>query len=95
MHMCMCERKKEREGGREGGGGCVIILKVSQDTGTVSQRLRMRKVLEGEWVEGGGWMGVGHWGKGLEGQDVLKSDWICESQGVSIGQGHTHTHKLV
>lgn len=56
--MCVYARQKEGEIGEEGGGGCVIILKVSQDTGSVSQRLRMkrkrmRKGLEGEWVDGG------------------------------------------
>lgn len=57
MHMRMWER--ERGMGEEGGSDCVIILKVSQDTGTVSQKLRMkrrrrrrmRKWLEGEWVD--------------------------------------------
>lgn len=65
--MCVYVRQKEKEIGEEGGGGgggCVIILKVSQDTGSVSQRLRMkrkrmRKGLEGEWVDG-----VGHRGQG-------------------------------
>lgn len=38
--MCVYGRWKEGETGEEGGGGCVI-LKVSQDTGGVSQKLRI------------------------------------------------------
>lgn len=60
MCVCVSEREREKERERRGGGGagCVIILKVSQDTGTVSQRLRMkgrrmRRGLVGEWVDGG------------------------------------------
>lgn len=88
MCICVCvrERKTERRGGG-GGGGCVIILKVSQDTGTVSQRLRMkgrrmRKGLEGEWVDGGWTPGAGVGGGG-------RTCWTCESEGVSTGQGHS------
>ena len=73
----------------------MIILKVSQDTGTVSQRLvgmkrrRMRKkgVGGGEWVDGG-W-GLDTSGGGGEGEPVSQRE--CPSAKDTCTHTHTHT----
>lgn len=59
------EEEEGGGGGADGGGGggsCVIILKVSQDTGTVSQRLGMkrRRMRKRDGGVSGWWMGVGY-----------------------------------
>lgn len=69
--MCMCEGENGWRRRRVvvavlmvggGGGSCVIILKVSQDTGTVSQRLGMkrRRMRKRDGGVSGWWMGVGY-----------------------------------